>query len=47
MSMLPDEATKERDDRIGSVIGKALVLALIAFFFWGYSTTFLAQLGFF
>jgi hypothetical protein len=47
MSMLSDEATQERIDRIGGLIGKAIVLALIAFFFWGYSTTLLAQLGFF
>ena len=47
MSMIPDDTTVERIDRIGSVIGKVIVLALIAFYFWGYSTTFLAQLGLF
>jgi hypothetical protein len=35
------------EERIGSMIGKIVVLALIAFFLWGYSTTLLAKLGFF
>jgi hypothetical protein len=47
MNTIPDDATHGRIDRIGSIIGKAIVLALIALYFWGYSTTFLAQLGFF
>jgi len=45
--LLPDEATQERIDRIGSVIGKLIVIALAAFLLWGYSTTFLAQVGLF
>jgi hypothetical protein len=47
MNMLPNEATQERIERIGSVIGKVIVIALAAFFLWGYSTTFLAQVGLF
>jgi hypothetical protein len=47
MSIQPDEATQERIDRIGSMIGKVIVLALAAFLLWGYSTTFLAQVGLF
>ena len=35
------------EERIGSMIGKVIVLALIAFLLWGYSTTLLAKLGFF
>ena len=45
MSMQLDEATQQRIDRIGGMIGKVIVLALIAFLLWGYSTTFLAQIG--
>ena len=45
MSMQPDEATQEQIDRIGSMIGKVFVIALAAFLLWGYSTTFLAQVG--
>jgi hypothetical protein len=33
------------EDRIGTAIGKIIVLALIAFLLWGYSTSFLGQLG--
>ena len=32
------------EERIGEMIGKILVLALCAFFLWGYTTTLLAQL---
>ena len=35
------------EERIGGMVGKAIVLALCAFLLWGYSTTFLAQMGFF
>jgi hypothetical protein len=35
------------EERLGSMIGKISVLALIAFFLWGYSTTLLAKLGLF
>jgi len=47
MNMLPNEPTQERIDHIGGVIGKVIVIALAAFFLWGYSTTFLAQVGLF
>ena len=32
------------EERIGEMIGKIIVLALCAFFLWGYTTTLLAQL---
>jgi hypothetical protein len=42
-----EQQEQSAEERIGSMIGKAIVLALIAFFLWGYSTTLLAQLGLF
>jgi hypothetical protein len=33
------------EERIGTATGKIIVLALIAFLLWGYSTAFLGQLG--
>jgi hypothetical protein len=41
----PQQQEQSAEERLGTVIGKALVLALAAFLLWGYSTTFLAQLG--
>ena len=35
------------EEGIGSMIGKIFVLALVAFFLWGYSTTLVAKLGLF
>jgi hypothetical protein len=35
------------EERIGSMVGKIIVLALCALLLWGYSTTFLAQIGLF
>ena len=35
------------EERIGSMAGKVFVLALCAWLLWGYSTTFLAQVGLF
>jgi hypothetical protein len=35
------------EERIGSMIGKIFVLALVAFFVWGYMTTLAAKLGLF
>ena len=35
------------EERIGSLIGKIFVLALIAFFAWGYASTLAAKLGLF
>ena len=45
MSTEPQEQSAE--ERIGSMIGKIFVLALIAFFLWGYATTLVAKLGLF
>ena len=42
-----EQETPTIEERIGSAIGKVMVLALCAFLLWGYSTTFLAQLGMF
>ena len=44
---IPEQQEQPIEERVGSAIGKAFVLALIAFFLWGYSTTLLAKLGFF
>jgi hypothetical protein len=41
----PDEQNAPIEERIGAAVGKLLVLALCAFLLWGYSTTFLAQVG--
>jgi hypothetical protein len=35
------------EERLGSMVGKVIVLALCAFLLWGYATTFLAQVGMF
>jgi hypothetical protein len=42
-----NSAEKPPEERIGEMIGKIIVLALCAFFLWGYTTTLLAQLHFF
>jgi hypothetical protein len=44
---IPVQQTSSAEDRIGAAIGKIIVLALLAFLLWGYSTTFLAQVGLF
>jgi hypothetical protein len=46
MSM-PAQQTPPIEERIGSTVGKIIVLALCALLLWGYSTTFLAQVGLF
>ena len=33
------------EERIGSMVGKIIVLVICAMLLWGYSTTFLAQVG--
>jgi len=33
------------EERVGGMVGKIIVLALCAMLLWGYSTTFLAQIG--
>ena len=35
------------EERIGGMIGKIIVLALVAFFVWGYASTLAAKLGLF
>jgi hypothetical protein len=41
----PEQEVPPIEDRIGSMVGKIIVLALCAMLLWGYSTTFLAQIG--
>jgi hypothetical protein len=43
----PQQQQEEQsaEERLGTAIGKVLVLALMAFLLWGYGTTFAAQLG--
>ena len=45
--MANEQQAQSIEERIGSMVGKFIVLALCAFLLWGYSTTFLAQLGLF
>jgi len=45
--MSTEQQEQSAEERIGSMIGKIFVLALIAFFLWGYSTTLVAKLGLF
>jgi hypothetical protein len=42
-----DQQEQSAEERIGSMIGKIIVLALVAFMLWGYTTTLLAKLGLF
>jgi hypothetical protein len=42
-----EQQTSPIEERIGSMIGKIIVLALCALLLWGYSTTLLAQIGLF
>ena len=42
-----EQQDQSAEERIGSMIGKIFVLALVAFFLWGYITTLAAQLGLF
>jgi hypothetical protein len=44
---IEDQQEQSVEERIGSMIGKIIVLALMAFLLWGYSTTLLAKLGLF
>ena len=44
---IPDQQEQSVEERIGTMIGKIIVIALIAFSLWGYTTTLLAKLGFF
>jgi hypothetical protein len=42
-----EQQTPPVEERIGTMVGKIIVLALCALLLWGYSTTFLAQVGLF
>ena len=44
---IPEQQIPPIEERIGSMVGKIIVLALCAVLLWGYSTTFLAQIGLF
>jgi hypothetical protein len=44
---IPGQQEQSAEERIGTIIGKILVLALIAFLLWGYTTTLLVRLGLF
>jgi hypothetical protein len=44
---IPKQQEQSAEERIGSMIGKIIVLALIAFFAWGYESTLAAKLGIF
>jgi hypothetical protein len=44
---IPEQQTPTREERIGGAAGKIITLALLAFLLWGYSTTFMAQVGLF
>ena len=41
------EQQETPEERIGSMIGKIFVIALAAFFLWGYAPVLLAKLGLF
>ena len=41
----PQQQKQSAEERLGTLIGKIVTLALAAFLLWGYSTAFLAQLG--
>jgi hypothetical protein len=45
--MSSEQQEQSAEERIGSMIGKIIVLALVAFFLWGYITNLAAQLGLF
>jgi hypothetical protein len=44
---VPEQQTPPSEERIGGAVGKIITLALLAFLLWGYSTTFMAQVGLF
>jgi hypothetical protein len=44
---IPGQQTPPIEERVGSILGKIIVLALSAMLLWGYSTTFLGQIGLF
>jgi hypothetical protein len=42
-TMANEQQRQPIEERIGSMVGKIIVLAICAMILWGYSTTFLAQ----
>jgi hypothetical protein len=42
---IPEQQTPPIEERVGSILGEIIVLALSAMLLWGYSTTFLGQIG--
>ena len=44
-TMANEQQRQPIEERIGSMVGKIIVLAICAMLLWGYSTTFLAQVG--
>jgi hypothetical protein len=44
---IPKQQEQSAEERVGSMIGKIIVLAPIAFFVWGYGSTLAAKLGLF
>jgi hypothetical protein len=44
---IPKQQEQSVEKHIGSMIGKIMVLALIAFFVWGYRSPLAAKLGLF
>jgi len=45
--MSTQQQDQSAEERIGDMIGKIFVLALAAFFLWGYAPVLLAKLGLF
>ena len=44
---IPEQQIPPIEERVGSMLGKIIVLALCAMLLWGYSTTFMGQVGLF
>jgi hypothetical protein len=44
---IPKQQEQSAEERIGTMVAKIMVLALIAFFVWAYASTLAAQLGLF
>jgi len=44
---IPKQQEQSAEERIGTMIGKVMVLALITFFVWAYASTLVAKLGLF
>jgi hypothetical protein len=44
---IPKQQEQSAEERIGTMVGKIMVLALIAFFVWAYTSTLAAKLGLF